>query len=405
MKLDKVISRLLIFLYLSIPYFPLFGEIDRIASQWAILSIVSFLSLIFLYFNSDLDKLFKIIETKPIIFFGIFLLFSVLSITQSVNITESLVEFFRYFSVFLLIIILPTLVSKNNYKFLILLSIIFSCVDIIGILTQNNFGLPLIGFTGNKNIASASLIMKSNFLLYIIYRYDNVFSNILAIILLCTSYIVVLLIGSKAGLLSIFLIFIILLITIIIKREIFKKNLIAIIPMILSIFLFTIGTETVETNVFDGINQSSLSQEDGITDRLRYYSQATESFFESPLLGIGLGNWKINSIKYDSSFMNNYIVQYHSHNDYIQLLAETGIGAVFYLLFILSIVFKIFKQYKNLDNQTINYKSIWLIAVLCFLIYFIDSNLNFPAARVVMQLNLASLIALVTSLSLNGEIK
>jgi len=263
----------------------------------------------------------------------------------------------------------------------------------------------LIGFTGNKNIASASLLMKSNFLLYIIYRYDNIFSNILAIILLCSSYIVVLLIGSKAGLLSIFLIFIILLITIIFKREIFKKNLIAIIPIILSIFLFTIGTETGEKNVLDGINQSSLSKDDGITDRLRYYSQATESFFESPLLGIGLGNWKINSIKYDSPFMNNYIVQYHTHNDYIQLLAETGIGAVFYLLFILSIGFKIFKQFKNLDNQTSNYKSIWLISVLCFLIYFIDSNLNFPAARVVMQLNLASLIAVLISLNLNGEIK
>ena len=52
----------------------------------------------------------------------------------------------------------------------------------------------------------------------------------------------------------------------------------------------------------------------------------------NPILGVGLGNWKIKSIDYDSKDIKGYVVPYHAHSDFIQLGAELGIFW-FYSLF------------------------------------------------------------------------
>ena len=43
-----------------------------------------------------------------------------------------------------------------------------------------------------------------------------------------------------------------------------------------------------------------------------------------------IGNWKIISIKYDSENIQNYIIPYNAHNDFLEAFAETGIfGFIF----------------------------------------------------------------------------
>jgi len=395
MDKNKVFSRLILFFLVAIPYFPLFGEIDRIASQWAILSLFNFLGLVFIFINYK-ESLFKeMIETKPIIFFGLFLLSALLSFVKSVNITESLVEFFRYSSVFILLIILPILIKNNrNNIFLIGLLIGFSIIDIIGLYVQNIQGLPPIGFTGNKNIASASLLLKSSSILFLLNRYKNIFVMIFCILFSISSYLTVFTIGSKAGFLTSCIIISILIITLFLRDYKFKMNLILIFSILTSSLISLNLNNNLEKNAVDTFNYLN---DQGSVDRLRYYSQAIESFIENPFLGIGLGNWKIYSIKYDSPNMINYIVPYHSHNDYLQLLAEIGIGSIFYLLFIISIFILIYKTFKNFNDLKEIEKIILLIAFLSMTVYLVDSSLNFPAARVVMQLNLASILALIIS--------
>lgn len=400
MFLKKIISRVLIFLIVAIPYLPLFGEIDRIASQWAILSGISFISILILFIYNEIDNP-KILYSRPIIYYSLFLLFGLISFTSSINLVESLVEFFRYLSVLLLLIVLPTLTIRfNNSYFLIILLLFFSVIDIIGIFLQNNYGLPLIGFTGNKNIASASLILKSNSILFLLYKYNNIYIKIFSYIFLTLTYIVILLIGSKAGVITSIIINLIILLIFILFHQKFQKNLIYILAFITSILVSNLYNSNFQTALTDTVNYTN---DPGSTDRLKYYTQALQSFTESPFFGVGLGNWKIKASKYDSNEMNEYIVQYHTHNDYLQLLAEVGIGVIFYILFIISI-FKILYDILKRENILFsNQSSIFILTFLGIVVYFIDSNLNFPAARVVMQINLASILAIIISLNQNGN--
>ena len=62
-----------------------------------------------------------------------------------------------------------------------------------------------------------------------------------------------------------------------------------------------------------------------MNQRLRYYEDVLTHMISNPILGVGLGNWKLKSIEYDSKDIIGYVVPYHAHSDFIQLGAELGI--------------------------------------------------------------------------------
>ena len=51
MSMKKYIPSVITTLYLITTYLPLFGEVDRIASQWLTLSIVNGLAFFYLFFK------------------------------------------------------------------------------------------------------------------------------------------------------------------------------------------------------------------------------------------------------------------------------------------------------------------------------------------------------------------
>ena len=57
-----------------------------------------------------------------------------------------------------------------------------------------------------------------------------------------------------------------------------------------------------------------------------------EHILNNPIVGSGLGNWKLVSILYDKEFINGYVVPYHMHNDFIQIGTELGIPGFFMYL-------------------------------------------------------------------------
>jgi tetratricopeptide (TPR) repeat protein len=125
----------------------------------------------------------------------------------------------------------------------------------------------------------------------------------------------------------------------------------------------------------------------------------------NPLLGVGLGNWKLKSIDYDSKDINGYVVPYHAHSDFIQLGAELGVlGFLLYLGIFLWAVVYVYRLLRHSELSTD--KKIYLFLLLCSLgAYSVDASLNFPIARpqvlVVWTLN----IALITGFYINEKNK
>ena len=52
---------------------------------------------------------------------------------------------------------------------------------------------------------------------------------------------------------------------------------------------------------------------------------ATDMIPNDPLLGVGIGNWKVRFLQYENSYSPHYIYMYKNHNDFLELTAEVGI--------------------------------------------------------------------------------
>ena len=396
-----MIYKILLFLYLSITYMPLFGEIDRIGSQSLSLSIVNVLSLSFLFYRknqNDLVEKFKIGEIK---YFVVFILFILLSFINVINTSEFFIEFFRTVNFFLALVVFMTLSKKISINYIVYLVVFFCLIDVLGLFAQSIQNLPTIGFTANKNIAAFSLAIKLNYVFYLINRHQSIFLRFFLFAIYGLGIFSLLSINSKGGILISIISLIYYLFFSLIKlksnKDLFINTSLIILLTIIINLAGGLGKNTIST-----IQNSttSFNLEQGNQDRLAYYSQVLSSFKENPLTGIGHGNWKLASIKFDGNRMRDYIVQYYTHNDFLQVLAEVGLlGLIFYILFF-GTIFK--KLFQNIINS-IQSNNIFLFLGMAFLTYLADSLINFPGSRIVSQLNLVVLISLINYNWNNGK--
>ena len=110
--ISKILITLLMFTY----FIPNFSSIDRIGNQWFYLSIICFLSFIFIITEANLYSNIKsIVFDKTNGFYLIFIIWALLSITYSFNMTEAIVTFNQYFTIFASFITLKILLCFGIY--------------------------------------------------------------------------------------------------------------------------------------------------------------------------------------------------------------------------------------------------------------------------------------------------
>ena len=170
------------------------------------------------------------------------------------------------------------------------------------------------------------------------------------------------------------------------KKGNHRKIIISLAVFFVSYTLTNSIMSSDESNVvIDRVSTIQLNNEDeSINQRLRFYKAAITSIKNNPVLGIGIGNWKFISIKYDSKEMTEYTVPYYVHNDFLQIGAEIGIiGMLLFFYFIFNPFFII--------NEKIYYSKENLVEFIIFLmlgVYIIDSLLNFPINRPISHIML-----------------
>ena len=250
------------------------------------------------------------------------------------------------------------------------------------------------GAAANINITSFSILYKTPILLYFFTKEKKIYIKSIFIILLFSIFLIISILGTRGAYIAT-IICVTSYLAYLLKTNfkiIFKIKQFAIVC--LTLILVLLANVNLTQGGSDAISRASsisLNTQDGsVNSRLRYYKQGINHFIENPIIGVGIGNWKLISIDYDKNNIDGYIVPFHAHNDFIQLLAELGLlGLTFYILFIF---FSIKKLFKNIFfDDHINF-----LLLGSLLIYLLDSMINFPIARPISQLFLITFICLIS---------
>ena len=153
-----------------------------------------------------------------------------------------------------------------------------------------------------------------------------------------------------------------------------RKNKIYLFTTILILFSLTILlSETVKNRIIIETYNQILSQ-NGIylfsEQHQSHFESAIKMFIDSPLLGQGVNTFRL-LCSADNFYINSLACSTHPHNFYIQLLAETGIVGVTFLLFFYLYCFMSFiSLYFNKKSNRNNLYYAKYFIFLAFLINF-----------------------------------
>lgn len=396
----------LLLLLSSVQYIQGFGATDNVDPQFLFLGGVVLLTLTYLT-KQKFDFIRLIKESTILKVYALLAIVSLLSISVSFNQTEALIDFSKQFSFFLLLLAFIGLL-RSSVLGIYTLSLIFSfllltdCIYIIYYWFQ--IYDPLIppgrseflqGFSSNLNIAGFSTLFKIPFLIILFSRTKHLIVKILSVLTIAIGIFVLLIVGSRGALLGLILFGLVF----IIYNLYYKKNF-----LITSLFV-GITVIMISTNFYLYRNSDVIRVDKRLTsfdvsnelsstsERLTWYIGAIDGFLDKPLLGHGVGNWKIIANYYHRNYIKGYVIPYHVHNDFLQYFVETGIfGGILYVLFFIFIFRSVYKhQIFTMDEK--------ILIILAIATFVFDSLINFPRARPIPMTNLCLLVALIIALN------
>lgn len=419
----SIVNRVILTLYLSFGFLKGGGAFDAAFTQWYYVSILNMLSLGFILYNKNYYRFEFHNKTVKFVFLGViaFVFLSLISITQSISISESIV-FLNILLTTLTAFFIIYLIIKRNleeyFSFIAYVLMIVLAIDSLQVIDHfmiKNGNQPrnkelFIGLNptyGNRNILAASLVIKMAFTFYVIFT-KNTLKHIFGLITVFIAIIAILLVGARTAVYSLPIILFLLLIgnTYLNKRESLFVNIKKYFAPIIIIASFSIfcalsinKIHKGKLNAFsdlvftkekkklykEGENTVSFTNDSG---RKFFWNAAIDGFKSSPLLGVGIGNWKlIDKEELVKSVKNsNYFYPRRVHNDFLQVLSEIGIlgfllfvglfGLVYYLL--LRVIFS--------KNENKERRLFALICLAAFVAYSLDSLINFPSERTPIQL-------------------
>lgn len=416
------------FLYVGIGLVPYILASDKAVSQVLYLNVLNalfFSHLLLKYRKRFFQELIEKISYVPVILFTLFFIWCLISILFSINKVEALSTCSEILTYLISLILLTYNVSKikDYQKLIYYIVILLLSAEIIGSLLGYffdiiNFGAPTPraqkyrGITGNINITAYLMLIKIPFLYYFRFiRYGN--SKLLLFLTITSMYCITAIFETRSAILTLFLITLFALITYnYIKFNAFKFELKSSLNSILKPLLIAVILNFAQSNYFQVSNiqdrlstLTEINEDESLSQRLRYYKSAFDSFTKSPIIGIGIGGWEIESVKYENPYLDSYVVPYHAHNDYLETLAETGIigfllyfGMIFYMVF--TIIFFILNKKAKKEEKL--FLSAFLLAII---VYLIDSMFNFPFDRAVQQMHLMFFLSVAIFISKSKKIR
>lgn len=396
-----------ILLCLSLAFIPSLGSADIAPTQWLYLSIVILCVFIYLFIldKFQINFYYKVPSLKLYYFF---IFFSFLSLTYTNNFIISIHELSHLSILLLLLVILINLTFEISLNFTQIAFCFFAvgiCESLFSLspilysiyndglifLKSTSLNIDIFkGVAGNRNITTASLIVKIPFSLYLVYILKG-YKRILISTLIILFLLPIFLISSRTALLSLLVIVLLNCIYLIYNRSL-KQLFVGIyllVPILFSYFLSVLILPSNNKKAIDRISSIEVTNESS-SNRFELWSNALDYISNNFFIGSGIGNWKVDSAAYWGSLGADYLVPYHAHNDFLHYTTELGIiGGILYLSIFISLFYICFVLFKK--QHLISF------TLFCSLgVFFIDSCLNFPYDRPIMQVSFIILITLIS---------
>ncbi len=348
---------------------PRFDAIDNNALRWFSLTVISSIYLLKLMLSRSFRESFSFLTNLIFIFSCSYLIFS---LVNTANFNEGLISINKLFSI--VAVLLSALIAFKKIKtpvvflaeiFIISLFIECSYLIIEFLFSDSSF----TGISSNRNISSSSIIIKFIFLIFLMNSSSSFFNKIFLKILEIIAIVSIVLLQSRLGFFSLILIYILFFFIYKDKRKHYVISL-------LIVFLSSISLSSSDgSKVIDkNYNILNLESDESLNQRLNFYSIAIELFNQKPIFGHGIGSWKYESLAYKKSEDNTVLIPYYTHNDFLQILVETGIiGLGIYFVILLSLFNNLLKLFKRDKNMS--------IFIILFVLFFLNSMINFPLHR------------------------
>jgi len=404
---EKLVTRSLLTINL-LPFFifPSTPVLD--IDTWRLLSfsVINTISLSYIFLVPDLTKIFNdIITSKISLAIAAFIIWGFMSYLYAINGNEVILRSFNFVNFYVSFLSLYVFMSFNKFKTMtisLFMLIAVTCEMIVSYSAYieisralqytfdfNNF---LNGNFPNRNITSAIYLVQLPFVLHVLKNTESKILKIVTSVIAFMLVYMIFMLGSRtAYVILMCLFFAYLMISIMSKDKRIRSYFLTFVVLVSSSFVlstFTLGTQS------DGYAVNRIRtidfNETSTNTRLRYYQHGIEQVLQNPLIGVGLGNWKIASIERDKENIISYIVPYTMHNDFLEVASELGLIGL--IIFLSIFYFGLKNTWEIYNRDKVDPK--FMIIPICLLIYLIDSNFNFPFTRMSQLFHLALLLAL-----------
>ncbi|MAH81707.1 MAG: hypothetical protein CMC21_00455 [Flavobacteriaceae bacterium] len=412
------INKFFLLLYVFIGVVPVFSAADKSVTQMLYLQILNGIFIFyFLFFINKKNKLkfFENLKSFSFVFFLLFFCWALMSTSFSINKVESFRALTLIVTYLTTIPILYFLIHQIDgiKRFFVNMIIFLLTIEILTVISPYLFDVIVYntytyrsqaysGLTGNINIAAFSILLKLPFAFYETINSKKTAFKVFNFLLILTGIFSIFTVlstrGAILGLLFISLLLIFYKTLLFYRKKITFKSFLKIILIITLPLIFNVIANNYQIQFSSQNELNNLSnrletvvdfEQASNNQRLRYWKQSFITGISNPIFGIGIGNWKLKGIETDQKKMKNYVVPYHSHNDFLEFFAETGLmGLIFYTAFIffalIALIYFLIKSDKA--------HPILFYLILVFIAYGIDASLNFPFARPIQQMSFFSIL-------------
>lgn len=421
-KIIKVLP--LILLLLVIPFLKTNENLDQgLLIRFLGLQFVLFLLILILVFSKR--KSLQFIHSPLLLFYFIFVLYTGLHLLWGNVFSDSIFDWLKIVSYFLLLFLLIQLYSFDDLKEAIPIIIsslgiilgIYGAIELIQLLQNGKLSIPLDTYQvktvfGHRNLYLQILFLSFPFQIYRILKANNRLLTIFHGIFAEISLFLLLVLSNRSVWLALIagISFLIIIefwrkgknptLAIYNKKKLRILLASGITILFLSGIFFIFFTETAEAekHLSDIVKLENGSGK----DRLELWNRTIKLIEEKPLLGHGAANWKIEMLKYGNKGLvseNNITFYQRPHNDFLWIFSEFGLlGGLLYLLgFVWTFLILISRILSRKENHNVLFYYAVLFALTGFIIF---SFFSFPHERIVHNILLSTFFAVIITANL-----